>query len=193
VYDIWNTERTQAASRDCRWLNLPSHDAYLPLVAQRAEVYRAADAEQARKQEHQAGKAWLSARQAEGINPKDLLQQRQDKVPLGLIPPVAKEAQARVHQFGAFLKKPEAYGPYNWRNYEVLLSVYCDAAERHIDEIRRGVWLDPESKQPHAAHANACMNIIVDAKHVGKLVDDLKCKDPEPAAQAPDLGHIDVI
>ena len=88
------------------------------------------------------------------------------------MPPAAKEAIVRVLMLGA-----KKYGPYNWRNYPVKLSVYLDAAERHIEAIRRGNHIDEESGQPHAAHAAACLAIILDATHTGHLVNDLLSRD----------------
>jgi hypothetical protein len=64
------------------------------------------------------------------------------------------------------------YGPYNWREKEVRLTVYLAAAERHLRAILDGETTDQESGQPHAMHVAACMFIIQDASDLYKLVDD---------------------
>lgn len=72
--------------------------------------------------------------------------------------------------FGLGAKK---YGAYNWRTAGVRHTVYLEAAMRHILQALDGEKVDGESDQPHEAHAMACMAIILDAKSVGKLIDDL--------------------
>jgi hypothetical protein len=99
------------------------------------------------------------------INPKDILGLR--KVPLRLIPSSPLARLAMVMQLGAI-----KYGAYNWREKEVRLTVYLEAAERHLRAILDGETIDEESGQPHAMHAAACMFIIQDAFDLGKLVDD---------------------
>lgn len=64
------------------------------------------------------------------------------------------------------------YGSYNWRDNPVLVSVYLNAAMRHIMSYFDGEDLDPESGHLHPAHAMACMGIIIDANVTGNLVDD---------------------
>jgi hypothetical protein len=51
---------------------------------------------------------------------------------------------------------------------------------RHILSDLDGEEIDPESGQPHAAHAASCMLILMDAKATGNLVDDR----PKPGATA---------
>jgi hypothetical protein len=89
------------------------------------------------------------------------------KTPLHLIPPVAKAALAWVMGLGA-----KKYGAYNWREKRVSVSVYKAAAERHLDACWAGEWLDPESGQPHVAHAMACCAILLDAAANKSLNDD---------------------
>jgi dATP/dGTP diphosphohydrolase len=108
-----------------------------------------------------------------GINPKDALGLK--KPPLRLVPPAALLYMARVMGLGA-----AKYGPYNWRGKPVRYTVYLEAAMRHILSALDGEELDPESGQPHAAHAAACMAIVLDAKATGNLVDDR----PTPGAAA---------
>lgn len=64
-----------------------------------------------------------------------------------LIPMEALEAVARVYAFGA-----DKYDRDNWRKgYAWNLSM--DAMMRHIMAFWRGEDLDPESGEPHLAHA----------------------------------------
>jgi|DEB0MinimDraft_6_1074348.scaffolds.fasta_scaffold168765_2 hypothetical protein len=107
--------------------------------------------------------------QREAINPKEA--QGAKKVPLSKVPPVALAYQALVHEAG-----DADYGPRNWRDSRVLMSVYLDAAMRHILSMVDGEDLDPKSGLPHAAHAAACMNIIMDGSYQGTLEDDRPTK-----------------
>jgi len=109
----------------------------------------------------------------QGINPKDLFGLK--KPPLDLVPPAALLYLSRVMALGA-----AKYGKYNWREKKVRWSIYAAAAMRHILAAHDGEELDPESGQPHVAHAAACMAILLDAKATGNLVDDR----PTPGAAA---------
>lgn len=55
------------------------------------------------------------------------------------------------------------YGLMNWRKDRVSASTYYDAALRHMMSWYDGEDVDPESGQPHIAHAMACMAILLDA------------------------------
>ena len=101
----------------------------------------------------------------EAVNPKDLLGLK--KVPLRFIPWGALIPLAYVMKLGA-----EKYGWMNWRDKKVIRSVYHEAALRHIFAAMDGEDLDPESNQPHEAHAIACLAILLDARQNGKLEDD---------------------
>lgn len=118
---------------------------------------------------------WLG-REAPGIaprtaalsnNPKDAIGRA--KTPMHLIPPTFLVEVANVMGFGAFTK---GYGPYNWRDASVAATVYLSAAQRHLAAFLDGENLDPESGQPHTAHAAACMAILGDAFATGNVVDD---------------------
>ena len=100
-----------------------------------------------------------------GINPKDII--GLTKLPLRFIPPSSLAFLARVMELGAI-----KYGPMNWRQDDVRATVYYEAALRHIWAALDGEELDPESGQPHAAHAMACMAILLDAKATENLIDD---------------------
>jgi hypothetical protein len=106
-------------------------------------------------------------------NPKDLLGVK--KPSLHLIPAAALLYESVVMKLGA-----EKYGAYNWRSNKVVLSVYLDAARRHMLAKLDGEDNDPESGMPHEAHVRACMGIILDAHATGNLIDDR----PAPGAAA---------
>jgi len=93
-----------------------------------------------------------------------------NRVPLGLVPPVAIIEIAAVLRWGAM--QPGRW-TYNWRDNDILLSTYIDAQMRHIMALHEGEWLDPKSGKPHAAHIAANNCIIMDARAAGRLVDDL--------------------
>ena len=114
-------------------------------------------------------------------NPKDILASR--KVALGLFPRAGKIYGALAMSEGA-----KKYGPYNWREKGVLHTVYLDAIERHLDAVRDGQWLDPESGFPHMGHIVAGAAIILDANSVGKLINDL----PPPGKAAEILDKYEV-
>jgi hypothetical protein len=99
------------------------------------------------------------------VNPKDLI--GVTKAPLRLVPPALTIGVAPVMALGA-----KKYGPYNWREYPVKLSVYLEAIARHLLAVMDGQWLDPESGQPHIAHIAAGVGIILDAGATGNLVSD---------------------
>ncbi len=98
-------------------------------------------------------------------NPKDRI--GDTKPPLRLVPPPALVKIAMVMGLGA-----KKYGPYNWREKKVRYTVYLEAALRHIYSALDGEEIDPESGQPHTAHAAACMAILLDAQATGNLIDD---------------------
>lgn len=100
-----------------------------------------------------------------GTNPKDLLGIK--KVQLNLVPPSSIIYQALAMEDGA-----RKYGPYNWRQNKVILSIYVAAALRHLQQYYDGEEVAADSGKPHLGHALACLGIIVDAKETGNLVDD---------------------
>jgi hypothetical protein len=98
-------------------------------------------------------------------NPKDLI--GDTKPPVWLVPPSALIRLSKVMQLGA-----RKYGPYNWREKKVRMTVYIAAAQRHILQALDGEDIDPESGESHIAHAMACMAIILDAQATGNMKDD---------------------
>lgn len=93
------------------------------------------------------------------------------KVPLHLVPPSASHYLAEAFENGA-----TKYGPYNWRDNPISVSVYYAAMKRHIDAYWDGEELASDSGVHHIAHAMACMAMLLDAKSVGTLNDDRPTK-----------------
>lgn len=121
-----------------------------------------------------------------GVNPKDILGMR--KAPLHLVPPALAIAVSQVFGFSAGSYpsvrghlKEKVYGPYNWREKPVRLTIYLDAIERHLLALRDGETNDPETGFPHAAHIGANVAILLDATSVRCLVDDRTWKQGEAA------------
>ncbi|MCX2894355.1 DUF5664 domain-containing protein [Stenotrophomonas lactitubi] len=102
------------------------------------------------------------------------------KVPLHLVPPSAKHYLALALADGA-----RKYGPYNWRDSKISVSVYVAAAQRHIDAFWDGEDCAEDSGVDHLAHAMACFALLLDARGVGMLHDDR----PTPGAVA-QLQHL---
>jgi len=89
------------------------------------------------------------------------------KCPLHLLPPYALSQTAWVMSLGA-----SKYGPWNWRENKVEAMTYVGAILRHMSAWSSGEDNDPESGQSHLAHIAAGCNILLDAAHVGNLVDN---------------------
>lgn len=65
------------------------------------------------------------------------------------------------------------YGPANWRETGVAATVYVDAAMRHLAQwFDGGQQFAVDSGVHNLGHAMACLAIIIDAQHAGKLIDD---------------------
>ena len=107
------------------------------------------------------------------MNPKDRIGLK--KVPLHLLP-----TAGLIHEAMAMANGADKYGPFNWREKEVIATVYIAACQRHIL-----AWLDGEecaadSGLHHLGHAKACLGIILDAEATDSLKDDR----PAPGATA---------
>ena len=98
-------------------------------------------------------------------NPKDLI--GMTKPPLDLVPPALIIWVSQAMKNGAI-----KFGPFNWRDNKVRMSIYIAAALRHILALQDGEDVAQDSQVHHAAHAAACMGIILDALETGNLVDD---------------------
>lgn len=102
---------------------------------------------------------------ANSTNPKDLLGNA--KVSYSKVPAIAVAHTAMAMMDGA-----AKYGAYNWRDKDVVASIYVDAAKRHLDCWFEGQRTASDSKVHHLGHAMACCAILLDAEAKGKLVDD---------------------
>lgn len=98
-------------------------------------------------------------------NPKDLI--GSSKLPIHLWPETATSLGC-LGLLDGMLK----YGRSNWREAGVRVTIYVDAARRHLAAYFEGEDVDPDSGLPHLAHALACLAILVDAGAADKLVDD---------------------
>jgi len=98
-------------------------------------------------------------------NPKDAI--ATNKLPSHLVSPIVKAYQAISHFLGNV-----KYGAWNYRGAGARASVYKAALDRHVDAWWEGEEIDPVDGTPHLANALACIGILIDAKHSGKLVDD---------------------
>jgi hypothetical protein len=101
------------------------------------------------------------------------------KVPLHLVPPSAKHFLALALANGA-----TKYGPYNWRDAAISVSVYKAAMERHMDAFWDGEECAQDSGVHHVAHAMACCALILDALTIGNLHDDRPTKGASAQLQA---------
>lgn len=72
------------------------------------------------------------------------------KLRFDLLPVEGLSAVARVLEYGA-----KKYGEHNWRHVKRAQARYVAAALRHVFAHVGGEALDPESGEPHLAHA-AC-------------------------------------
>lgn len=100
-------------------------------------------------------------------NPKAARAVADGKAPLQYLEPAANAPTARVLEHGA-----EKYGYRNWRVDPISLRTYLGAVQRHIDAMKEGQWLDPDSGQPHFAHIGANVHVVMDAKAYGTMHDD---------------------
>lgn len=99
-------------------------------------------------------------------NPKSL--QGAKKYSLRYLPLSANIAVNQALEDGA-----KKYGPANWRENGVAISVYIDAALRHINQFYDGKQDNAtDSDAPNLGHAMACMAIIIDAMAEGSAIDD---------------------
>ena len=84
-----------------------------------------------------------------------------------LIPYGVMKEVAKVMKHGA-----DKYGPYNWREKEIMFSQYYGANARHM-----GAWweredIDPDSELLHIFHAIASNIVLADAILHNKVIDD---------------------
>jgi hypothetical protein len=89
------------------------------------------------------------------------------KPALRLVPPALA-----LHVSQAMANGAKKYGAYNWREHPVRLTVYIEAALRHLYSLLDGEDHARDSGVLHAAHVGACMAIILDAMGTDSLIDD---------------------
>jgi len=90
------------------------------------------------------------------------------KDPLNLVPTIALRECSKALANGA-----SKYGEYNWRKGDgIKASVYVAAILRHTTKYIDGEDIDKDSGVEHLAHIMAGCAILLDAKRVGKLIDD---------------------
>ena len=113
----------------------------------------------------------MARKRIDDANPKDRLGIK--KPPLSLIP-----APALLYEAFAFAEGAAKYGEFNWRRKAVRHRIYLEAIIRHAFAALAGEDYDPDTfratgrKVPHEAKIRACCGIVIDAKHVGNLIDD---------------------
>lgn len=78
-----------------------------------------------------------------------------DKPRMDLIPPYIEEEVGKVLEFGA-----RKYADDNWKKLDGLEKRYIAAALRHINAIKKGELIDPESGFRHSAHAICCLMFL---------------------------------
>jgi len=100
-----------------------------------------------------------------GQNPKDLLGVR--KADLTKVPAIATAWESFAMMDGA-----GKYGAYNWRDNEVIASIYIAALLRHALAWFEGERCAEDSGCHHLGHARACLGILLDAEATGNLIDD---------------------
>lgn len=101
------------------------------------------------------------------MNPKDAAASADKKVRLDLLEPSADEAIAEVMAHGA-----DKYGVENYRTIPIHLRTYLAATRRHLNALRRGEDIDPDSGESHWAHIGANVHVILGALEAETVVDD---------------------
>jgi hypothetical protein len=106
-------------------------------------------------------------------NPKDKIGLK--KAPLRLVPPALVIETAPAMANGA-----KKYGPYNWRETTVSMSVYLEAILRHTLALMDGEDFAEDSGCHHMSHIAANAAIFFDARALGRVIDDRPVKGPAP-------------
>lgn len=81
---------------------------------------------------------------------------------LGLLPPYATVAVARVLSIGAL-----KYSPSNWKYVAGGETRYVDAALRHLFSYMADEKTDPETGENHLSHAICCLMFLLDHDETG--------------------------
>lgn len=115
-------------------------------------------------------------------NPKAVRARLDGKAPLDYIEAALNVPLSHVMKHGA--------DKYGYRNYTVSpckIRTYVGAVQRHLDAVKLGEDLDPDSGQPHWAHIAACCAVVLGAQSADMLVDDRTAH----ATELSDRVHID--
>ena len=104
-----------------------------------------------------------------GVNPKDKIGAL--SVDFTLCPQAAYVQWALAHMDGA-----TKYGAYNWRIEPIQARTYIAAAIRHLTDFLENEQIAPDSLVHHLGHAMSCCAILIDAEHLGTLIDDRPVK-----------------
>jgi len=105
------------------------------------------------------------AKRAEDANPKTLIGNGKPSV-------TAIPGPALLHLSLGMMNGVEKYGKYNWREKDVPICTYIDAAFRHLLAYADGEEIADDSGVHHLGHAMACCAIILDAVEGGHAIDD---------------------
>jgi|SRR5688572_21765194 len=98
------------------------------------------------------------------------------KVRLDLLEVPADEAIANVLDHGA-----QKYGVENYRAIPIHLRTYIAATRRHLNALKRGEDIDPDSGESHWAHIGANVHVVMGAMDENTLVDDRGPGEPKQA------------
>lgn len=88
-------------------------------------------------------------------------------LPMGMISPLFAAHVALGKLNGA-----EKYGISNYIGTEVVMSIYLDAIQRHLDKIKMGEVVDEVDGVNHFGAIGANCDIILSAQAAGTLIDD---------------------
>lgn len=90
-----------------------------------------------------------------------------NKLRMELLDPLAMEGLAAVLTFGA-----KKYNAWNWLK-GIEYSRLIGAMKRHLSEIEKGNYIDPESGEPHIDHLGCCWMFLSGQMARGSKMDDL--------------------
>jgi len=102
---------------------------------------------------------------SDDVNPK--AQIGSYALPMGMISPLFAAHVALGKLNGA-----EKYGLANYIGTEVVMSIYLDAIQRHLDKIKMGEVVDEVDGVNHFGAIGANCDIILSAQAAGTLIDD---------------------
>lgn len=173
---IWNSHLYRYVAPDGRWFNADGTEdrehttsvaacpnfkkltpSALAEISERAEDVGALAAKREAADEAARFKRDLDMKALNAVAPVAPVGKKHDggKARYDLMPPQTLSEVVAVLTFGA-----KKYGDENWREVPDALRRYYAAAMRHIEAFRRGEMLDPETGEPHLAHAICCLTFL---------------------------------